>query len=244
MSTLYLTYCHIFISFFLLTAKNAFERSLADAKGLKDVNVLLGPDFSDAVRQEAHDLVFGEDQSPEAVQRLFSLFVQREDMREFSHDFKEFEDALGSANDEDLLNWSRFSLVKPDDIEDVDAFVKERAEEESGVASKKQEVNAEEKEQALSLEDPLNFVDPDGRPWYGILVDTDSTQKPMALNRLMSDRCLIVIGNLKGSAGFGMGKGPSPDEALKRAFRYVTDSLPYMHTKYLFITVLAYLEMR
>ena len=63
------------------------------------------------------------------------------------------------------------------------------------------------------------LTDSDGRFWSGVVLDTDMTQKTMPGNRVSSSRCLVMIGNLRGAGGFGIGKGPTADKALEDAFR-------------------------
>lgn len=77
----------------------------------------------------------------------------------------------------------------------------------------------------ISLEDPLMLRGKDGNCWSGVVLDNDTTQKTMPGGRVMTHRCLVVVGNLRGTAGFGKGKGQNPDDALNAAFRYVTCAL-------------------
>eukprot|EP00595_Chromulina_sp_UTEXLB2642_P001191 CAMPEP_0196763470 /NCGR_PEP_ID=MMETSP1095-20130614/4123_1 /TAXON_ID=96789 ORGANISM="Chromulina nebulosa, Strain UTEXLB2642" /NCGR_SAMPLE_ID=MMETSP1095 /ASSEMBLY_ACC=CAM_ASM_000446 /LENGTH=673 /DNA_ID=CAMNT_0042116705 /DNA_START=730 /DNA_END=2752 /DNA_ORIENTATION=- len=67
--------------------------------------------------------------------------------------------------------------------------------------------------------DELELVDDDGRVWSGIILDNDTTQKILPGNRLTSYRVLVVIGNARGSGGYGMGKGTEPSKAVDAAFR-------------------------
>ena len=64
-----------------------------------------------------------------------------------------------------------------------------------------------------------DFVDESGTAWSMVVIDTDTTQKTLAGGRFVTHRALVVMGNLKGSAGFGMGKGKGPPEALTAACR-------------------------
>ena len=65
---------------------------------------------------------------------------------------------------------------------------------------------------------------PEGQ-WAKIIVDTDNTQKVVKGGQVLSYRCLVVTGNLNGSAGWGIGKGSSPLEAKVRAFRATKKNL-------------------
>ena len=73
--------------------------------------------------------------------------------------------------------------------------------------------------QAVSLEKISELTDKDGRVWSGAILDTDQVQKPMPGGRVMSHRALVVVGNLRGAAGFGMGKAKTPADAITSAFR-------------------------
>ena len=64
-----------------------------------------------------------------------------------------------------------------------------------------------------------DFVDAKGHIWYPIILDNDTVQKTMPGNRMVSHRALVMVGNLKGSGGFGIGKASTPAEALTLAFR-------------------------
>ena len=61
--------------------------------------------------------------------------------------------------------------------------------------------------------------DHDGHLWSGIIVHSDTTQKITPGGRVMSHRCLVCIGNMKGVGGYGMGKGDTANTALTNAFR-------------------------
>jgi len=65
---------------------------------------------------------------------------------------------------------------------------------------------------------------PEGQ-WAKVIVDTDTTQKVVKGGQVLSYRCLVVTGNLNGSAGWGIGKGASPLEAKIRAFRATKKNL-------------------
>ena len=62
-------------------------------------------------------------------------------------------------------------------------------------------------------------VDLSGNIWSLIDVDSDLTQKTMPGGRMMSYRSLVVLGNLKGTGGFGIGKGKTPMAAYNAAIR-------------------------
>ena len=47
-------------------------------------------------------------------------------------------------------------------------------------------------------------------------------------NRVLTHRALVVIGNLRGAAGFGMGKGQTPPDAINAAFRSALRNLTHI----------------
>jgi hypothetical protein len=64
-----------------------------------------------------------------------------------------------------------------------------------------------------------NFIDHMGNRWSMLIINDDTTQKTTAGGRTLSYRALVVLGNLQGCAGFGKGKGESPEQALNAACR-------------------------
>ncbi len=234
--------------------------------------------MSETDRQETVALL-QQPASPELTEKLFKLFLRREDMAAFLADFRDFEAFFGKPNVEDSFDWTQFQG-------DVEAF-KEELEEcrKAGIAIEKykqrknkastpeedeektrQEMlrnqsfslemksmfkgkedeqdtdsgnaagaggdlsdeeettvdehgNTIKRKASIKLDDPTTLTDAQGRVWTGYILDTDVTQTTMPGNRVISHRALVVIGNLKGSAGFGMGKGKNVDQAINAAFR-------------------------
>ena len=76
-----------------------------------------------------------------------------------------------------------------------------------------------EKLETVSLEKVSELTDKEGRVWSGAILDTDMVQKTMPGGRVMSHRALVVVGNLRGAAGFGMGKAKNSADAITAAFR-------------------------
>lgn len=79
--------------------------------------------------------------------------------------------------------------------------------------------NDDGSKETISLEDPMLLKDKTGHFWSGVVLDNDTTQKTMPGGRVMTHRCLVVVGNMRGTAGFGKGKGKNSDDALNAAFR-------------------------
>jgi hypothetical protein len=70
-----------------------------------------------------------------------------------------------------------------------------------------------------------DMVDTSGNIWSMLVINTDTTQKTMPGNRVLSHRTLVMMGNLKGTGGFGMGKGKTPADSLTAACRYAFASI-------------------
>ena len=49
-------------------------------------------------------------------QRLFQLFVQKEEMMRYSKDFKTMNTLLGHAEESDAFNWSQFNVQDSEDM--------------------------------------------------------------------------------------------------------------------------------
>lgn len=75
---------------------------------------------------------------------------------------------------------------------------------------------------------PTILRDAEGRVWSGTILNTDMTQKTLPGGRLASHRALVVIGNLRGTAGYGMGKGNEPNDAIDNAFRDALKNLVHI----------------
>lgn len=73
-----------------------------------------------------------------------------------------------------------------------------------------------------------DFVDKSGSVWSLLVVDTDTVQKTLAGGRFVSHRALVVMGNLKGSAGFGVGKGKDVPQAMAAAVRAALRNLVHI----------------
>jgi hypothetical protein len=247
-------------------ARNAFERALVDAKARNDIGMLLADNECSAVMQEEAKSLLTQTPTRATNARLFELFLQREDMLAFSHDFAEMKAYLGpdgpaegalvasASAASDPYDWSRFQIT---DGAELRALQVEMAEAdaralagssgsrargllksiggstlpEGSMPSSSSSVGGkglllvdgtgDEEPVAVSLEDPSSLMDRDGRMWSGAILDTDMVQKTMPGNRVNSHRALVVVGNMRGAAGFGMGKGKTTGDAVNAAFRCV-----------------------
>lgn len=89
-------------------------------------------------------------------------------------------------------------------------------------------VEDENGEKVIDLSNPDTLTDADGHVWSGVILDTDTVQKTMPGNRVMSFRALVCVGNLRGAAGFGTAKGKNAPEAISAAFRDALRNLLYI----------------
>lgn len=80
----------------------------------------------------------------------------------------------------------------------------------------------------LSSLDVDNLKGPDGFTWSGVILDSDVTQKSMPGNRVMSHRALVMVGNMRGTGGYGVGKAKGPKEAVDAAFRAALKNLVHV----------------
>jgi small subunit ribosomal protein S5 len=69
------------------------------------------------------------------------------------------------------------------------------------------------------MEDPRRLTDKDGHQWAGVILDSDYVQKTTAGGRVGSYRALVMVGNLQGTGGFGVGKSKTVPDAINSAFR-------------------------
>ena len=266
-------------------AKNYFERAMYDARHMQDITYVLQNDAPEHIQAEARKLLAtvkkGKvgDIPKNTRQRLFELFLQRDDMQRFSADFREMSALMGGQSGEgDPFSWSEFQLTGTEDMERLlDAFdelegdkgTKMTVQEQKAIQRKlkKQEREYRERygdeaweivqtereaslaERALLADqgilgdgssadgfgatanpaddemnargidfDPVTRTDRDGRVWSTAILNTDVVQKTMPGGRVNTHRCLVVIGNLRGSAGYGMGKAGTPADAVTNAF--------------------------
>lgn len=204
---------------------------------------------SETYDENGHDSLITSYRNPEDIaelaevdKRLFDIFVTRQDMKKFSYDFDDMSMAFGDSSGKDPYNWNSFNADSVESLQALqddlrsysnvdkaqrDDAQKKREDRINAIAAKK--VNSKKK--SISIEDAkgndrgeLNFdavevMDYDGHAWSGLIIDEDTNQKVMPGGRMLSHRCLVVIGNLRGAGGFGMGKGETQSLALEAAFR-------------------------
>eukprot|EP01034_Spumella_vulgaris_P021583 gene21583-27621_t len=233
-------------------AQNMFERTLQDAKARPDMQRILDASATAPMKAEVAQLLKvvsdSEQDSTEGVnatQRLFELYLQREDMRRFSSDFKEIEAFLGPANVNDPFDWTQFRMNTEDETSRLKAQVKvaetARAEKvlealygpegkQSWKKDKELLIKGEDGEPdvRVSLEDPNKLRGRDGTVWSGVILDEDTVQKVTPGQRLITFRVLVVVGNMRGACGFGMGKGATGADALNNAFRAALRELVHL----------------
>ena len=99
-----------------------------------------------------------------------------------------------------------------DELTEVDSEDAEGAPIKIAIRNGKEE-NDDDADQAREL------VDDSGRPWSGVILHMDVVQRILPQNRINAHRALVAVGNLRGVAGFGSGKGRTPMDATNAAFR-------------------------
>lgn len=220
-------------------ARNTFDRALKDAKSLQNISFLLDTSSTESIKEEARSILKQKEITPEANSRLFELFLQRDDMASFCADFKDMNAFFGEKNESNPFDWSQFRIETGDDIDRLTADMREHEKQSfslnNGNITRKSdsktivinEVDGD-KGTVISLEDPLQLKDKEGRLWSGAILNTDTVQKPMPGNRVNSHRALVVVGNMKGACGFGMGKGKTGGDAVNAAFRDALRNLVYI----------------
>lgn len=207
---------------------------------MKEVGALLDDSVSENARTEAAELLKKKDLTPEDTQRLFELYLQREDTANFLHDFDELKTMFGDANEKDNFDWSEFRLEIEDDLARLEKDLKvadnpklygaKEPKSEKNTTPKDANGFSEDgkivtvtdptgKEVDVNLEDPVNLVDKDGNLWCGVILNSDTTQTTVPQERVLSHRALVCVGNMRGSCGYGMGKGKNAGDATNAAFR-------------------------
>lgn len=205
---------------------------------MSDVSHLLGEYTTPAARDEAQKLL--KQDSHVVTERLFQLFLQRDDMASFLMDFKDLSAFYGAADSPDPFAWSQFNVEVGEDVTrlhdelrklEISEGLSKGKRTQPGLSGSDATLSGteivipgegEEDDKVISLEDPTRLTDKDGRIWSGAILNTDMTQKPMPGNRVGSFRTLVVVGNLRGSAGYGMGKGKTGPDATIAAFRFAS----------------------
>lgn len=221
-------------------AKNYFERALTNAQGQKEIGHLLEKGATAAQSEEVAQLLkvleddTNDENSQSASKRLFEMFLQREDMAKFAGDFREIEAFLGPMNTSDPFDWSQFQVDNAPSLDKLRAEAKrleaistqkmlEKLRGKDSSDGPREVVikgeTEEEEDAVISLEDPDQLRDKEGNTWSGIILNTDMVQKVTPGQRVLTHRCLVMIGNLRGAGGYGMGKGKTPADALNSAFR-------------------------
>ncbi len=214
------------------------------------------------------------EQEVKATQRLFELFIQREDMKKITSDFRELSAFFGKPDETDDFSWSQFKADTAEQMEKLNIAIKKAEEEQIDKMMKSLKKNQRnthrfnedkasssgENDQTTDSEKPLSIVVPaesadeietvvtidkgnrdqtvyddptvlkdrDGNFWSGVILNTDMVQRVTPGDRVGSHRVLVVVGNLRGAAGFGMGKGKTPADALKGAFRAALRNLTHI----------------
>lgn len=124
---------------------------------------------------------------------------------------------------QDYMKPSDADLDEEDELDEQSSIVRDELEakfDDENTTFGNEEVQEKDKKSKNNLSDEsMQFIDPDGRVWSGIIVDQDTVQKTLPGQRVISYRALVVIGNGRGVGGFGTGKAKAPNAAVAAAFR-------------------------
>ena len=129
-------------------------------QAVNNLSMLLDESVTTAMRNEAVELLkqYSTGNASVAVKdRLFELFLQRDDMLTFSKDFNEMQSTFGPIDEKDPFNWSQFKINTGSDLEKIWNQVQEadrEATREAGLRMREwkkpsKEVKADEKAAAL-----------------------------------------------------------------------------------------------
>ena len=77
------------------------------------------------IKAELKRIVQQKESSPDDLSRAFELFIQRQDMIKFSHDFNEMHSLLGPADETDPFNWSEFNIEDVESVNRLEAAMSE-----------------------------------------------------------------------------------------------------------------------
>jgi small subunit ribosomal protein S5 len=80
----------------------------------------------------------------------------------------------------------------------------------------------------LLRESGINLRDERGTKWSVTVIDNRVTQKVVRGGYKMSHKAMVVVGNGRGVAGYGVGKGPEPEDALKKSLRNAMKNLHHI----------------
>lgn len=246
---------------------NEFERLFGIASRARNARSLLGNgQVPDELYQEAqkilNDILVNENDVQELKNRLFDIFIQREDKLDLSEGIEGYMRLFGRPvliGDGVLHRW-----LSEDEIEDADDSEPESehvpgtielqtSDNKSDVTSSSSSVKSSSRNDSRAFPDDIDLDDDDdededgkeevkemtkfsatevrdeyGFVWHGTVLDTDSVQKTMPGKRIASNRALVVIGNMRGTAGFGSGKGKTAALAVEAAFRAALKNLVHI----------------
>lgn len=164
----------------------------------------------------------------EFIDRLYRIYIQKKDLRSSAFDFQDLTVPTDSTD-------NKYGYLDPFsdrcNTENISQFMDKEGEKSESLSMYsvgqfdttkeliiQDEINTTNKT-VVSLEDPTVLKDRNGNFWSGVVLNTDIVQKTTPGNRVNTHRALVVVGNLKGAAGFGMGKGKSGTDAVNSAFR-------------------------
>lgn len=171
--------------------------------------------------------------------RLFDLFLMRADRADLAADIEQNILLCGRPDTSvdpktrtvTMIRWaSAFAKSEISNNSNVTAVAESEKEEkeENEEEGDDEAVASRKKSDRATLFSAMQVRDENGYVWHGTVMDSDMVQKTMPGKRVASHRALVVIGNMRGAAGFGSGKGKTPALAVEAAFRAALKNMTYI----------------
>ena len=103
---------------------------------MKDPHCIIDENSTPSMIAEVKKLLAAPLEIAIADQRLFELYVQRQELNMLTHDFRESEAFFGPANESDVFDWSQFLIEDWEDIEKIKKNIKDSDEKFLAAANK------------------------------------------------------------------------------------------------------------
>ena len=91
---------------------------------MKDINFIVDENSTPAMIAEVKSLLAAPLETAIADERLFQLFVQRQELSILTHDFRDSELLFGPADSSDIFNWTNFGVEEWEDITNIQDAMK------------------------------------------------------------------------------------------------------------------------
>ena len=91
---------------------------------MKDISFIVDDNSTPAMIAEVKSLLAAPLETAIADERLFELFVQRQELSMLTHDFRDSELFFGPADSSDIFNWTNFGVEEWEDITKIQDAMK------------------------------------------------------------------------------------------------------------------------